>query len=511
MWLTGDYRYVSGSDYQSFASGESEAMRETARQRFEMLKERGAVSGDFESRFPPGALALRRALSPDGKYGGWLMKQPLVVVINETAFTHAGFSEEYAGLGLEEINSRVANELERRIGAWWTLADAGIVAAEYPMLDAARALEPMLEGDALEKQSRRVREAAKALTDAPSGLIYQPDGPFWYRGMAACNPLAESALVYEALEGLGAETLVISHTPTHDERITQRLDGQLVRADTGGRHSALVVEDSAMEAVYTDREERRPVVEDESYPITNSRMTPDDVEEFLSEADVVHIEEVGAGVTNPQRVTLERDGETMRAIFKTEATPERSTGSISSRRLTDIADRHVYELAAYRLDRLLGLNMVPPAIERRIGRETGTLQYWVENATSERERRAKEIDPDPLCPLTRDYALLELFDRLIYNTDRTQENILYLPDWRVVLIDHTRSFRVSSGIPEGVREVGLEQAPELARRLEELDRGTLNRALGKYIDDRQIRALLQRRDEMLAEWRASGGDDLPSR
>lgn len=89
--------------------------------------------------------------------------------------------------------------------------------------------------------------------------------------------------------------------------------------------------------------------------------------------------------------------------------------------------------------------MVPPAVERRIGRTTVTLQYWIEDAINERSRRRQGLETNGSCPLNKDYALLELFDRLIYNTDRTQENILYRPDWRVALINHTRVFRTHGG------------------------------------------------------------------
>lgn len=508
MWLTGDYRYTSKADYRSFADDETEAMREAARERFEIMKEQGRVEGDFDSQFPPGTLALRKALAPDGRYGSWLMDQPAMVVVNDTAFIHAGLSEEYAGASAAELNRRVREELETRIGAWQTLSKAGILAPEYPLLNAARALEPHLEDGAFDPHSREVRSAAETVVGATESLIFDPAGPFWYRGNAVCNELAESAVLNQALKGLNADNLVISHTSTPNQQITKRLDGRLIRIETGDRPSALVLEGDNRHALYDDRDEPSPVAVDDSHPLSRSGMSPEDIETFLTEAEIVSKEDVGAGVTNPQRVTLEHEGSRMRAIFKTVYAPPHSPTGMSDRRLIDLSDRHTYDLAAYRLDRLLGLGMVPPAVERRIGQVTGTLQYWVEDATNDRERRQQDIEPEAQCPLDKAYALLELFDRLIYNTDRTQENILYTPDWRVALIDHTRAFRTRTGIPDNVREVSLDKAPAFAKRLERLDHSKLKRELGEFLDTRQIRAILKRRDEMLAEWQKESAGEV---
>lgn len=511
MWLTGDYRYTSDADYRSFADDETEAMREAARERFEIMKEQGRVEGDFDSKFPPGTLALREALAPDGRYGSWLMEQPAMVVVNDTAFIHAGLSEEYAGASAAELNRRVREELKARIGAWRELSEAGILAPEYPLLSAARALESHLEDGAFDRQPRKVRSAAETVVGAPESLIFDPNGPFWYRGNAVCNELAESAVVDQALEGLGTESLVISHTPTPNHQVIMRLDDRLIRIETGDRPSALVLEADNRHALYADRDEPSPVAVDDSHPLSNSGMSAEDIEAFLSEAEIVSREDVGIGVTNPQRVTLEHKGARMRAIFKTVFAPPYSPTGMSDRRLIDLSDRHTYELAAYRLDRLLGLDMVPPAVERRIGQATGTLQYWVEDATNDRERRQQDIEPDAHCPLDKSYTLLELFDRLIYNTDRTQENILYTPDWRVALIDHTRAFRTRTGIPDNVREVSLDEAPALAEQLEQLDHSKLKRELGEFLGTRQIRAILKRRDEMLAEWRQAAAGAVSAR
>lgn len=511
MWLTGDFEYTSEDDFAAFAKDETVEMREAARERFDKLKAAGRVEGSFEELFPPGSLAMRQALSPDGEYGEWLMERPVSVVVEDTAFVHGGISEDYAGATAGALNDRARREMRELLEAWQTLADAGIVAPEYPMLNAARALEAQIEQGLPDRFPRRARKAAETLAGAFDSMLFDEAGPLWYRGNAECNPLVERAVLDKALAGLGATSLVISHTPVEDSRVTARMEGGLVRIDTGERGAALEIARGSRRVFYADEEEPQPPAYDDDYPVADQSMSREAIEDFLAEAEVVGMEDVGTGVTNPKRVTLERNGTRMRAVFKTETTPTRSTGRLNARRVANLADRHAHELAAYRLDRLLDLGMVPPAVERRIGRTTGTLQYWVENAVNERNRRKQGLEANGSCPMNKDYALLELFDRFIYNTDRTQENILYRPDWRVALIDHTRAFRTHGGIPENVRSVSLAEATGFGERLERLDRESLRTVLGDVLEDGQIRALLGRRDEMLAEWRQAQASEVAVR
>lgn len=501
MWLAGDFEYASSGDFDAFAADETAEMRDAARERFEALRSAGQVQGEFDKLFPPGSLALRRALKPDGTYGRWLLGRPVAVVINDTAFVHGGISDAYAGASAADLNRRAREELENLLDAWNELAAAGILSPDFPLLDAARALAPHVESGAFDRHPAALRAAARTLAGATDSILFDPDGPLWYRGNADCSALIEADVVDRALDSLGAETLVISHTPQEDGRIAARLDGRVIRLDTGESVALLVMDAGQRHVLYPDEPDPAPVTVRRAHPTASLPMDADALEAFLAGARVVHDEEVGAGVTRPRRLTLEKDGVRLRAIFKSEATRLRGTGRLQSRQLVNISDRWNHEVAAYRLDRLLGLDMVPVTVQREIRGQAGALQYWVEDGITELKRRRESIQPQPLCPMQGQYDALELFDRLIYNTDRTQENILYTRDWRVILIDHTRAFRTHDGRPDGVRHVEPGAVPEFFRRLASLDDGNLKSAVGQHLDAHQFRALLARRDEMLAEWR----------
>lgn len=146
------------------------------------------------------------------------------------------------------------------------------------------------------------------------------------------------------------------------------------------------------------------------------------IEEFLKKAKITKREKVGEGITKPEKVTLERDGKTMHAIFK---------------KVDEEYDSWRFEIAAYRLDRLLELGMVPPTVERSIRGRKGCLQLWVTGVTME---KYEGVPPDPEF-WRRQVSLMWIFDDLIANIDRHLNNAIVSPEYRLILIDNSKTFR----------------------------------------------------------------------
>jgi hypothetical protein len=223
------------------------------------------------------------------------------------------------------------------------------------------------------------------------------------------------------------------------------------------------------------------------------------VERFLAEARVTRIEPIGMGITNPDRATLELDGVTHLAIFKDiDDAPNPGGTPVDGGFIASLQDSYRLEIAAYVVDRIIGLGMVPATIKRRIRGYDGSLQWWVESKMSEADRLRQEIEiPDPAAWNQKVFKR-RLFDELIYNIDRTFDNLLITDTFEIRLIDHSRSFQsfeelrspeqlimFSRSLLEGLKRLEYE---ELARRLGEPN----------YLLDSQIRALLVRRDRLLA-------------
>jgi len=225
------------------------------------------------------------------------------------------------------------------------------------------------------------------------------------------------------------------------------------------------------------------------------------VEEFLSRAKVVSMEEIGTGITRPQRIYLEQDGETMKAAFKTvNLHYTRRTRFSDGAQKLNFTDNFAYERAAYLIDRMLGLRMVPVAVLRTIDGKQGAVIEWVGNAISEAERREQGIAPDDPLRLPHQRDVMKVFDALILNDDRNLGNeLIGVDDWKLNLIDHSRAFRLDKKLPAGFDVEPIALPAELYRRLEALDRASLKATVGKLLSGPQIKAMLARRDEILAK------------
>src|SRR4029077_19614046 len=184
-------------------------------------------------------------------------------------------------------------------------------------------------------------------------------------------------------------------------------------------------------------------------------------------------------------MTLTLGGSTRAAIWKT-------IDISSSPRRRDFGDTYRAECAAYRLDRLLGLGMVPATIQRTIHGHRGSLQLWVAPAMSEAERLRTHLLPPNVEAWDCQVYAVRFFDNLIFNPDRNRNNLLVTPDWEIRLIDHSRAFRTRVSLQDPQKLTRFSRS--LLAASDRLDEATLQRALGDYITIRQIRAILLRRD-----------------
>jgi hypothetical protein len=154
------------------------------------------------------------------------------------------------------------------------------------------------------------------------------------------------------------------------------------------------------------------------------------------------------------------------------------------------------EIAAYKLDRILGLDMVPPTIERRVGSDLASLQLWVENC-----RLLKDVDQRK-CPRPMSWAKQvcrqRTFDNLIANIDRNAGNLLVDQDWNLILIDHSRAF-ASNTMPFMKDMTRIDR--EFYEKLKALDLETLERELKPWVlTTGTLKDLLKRRDKIVARF-----------
>ena len=201
-------------------------------------------------------------------------------------------------------------------------------------------------------------------------------------------------------------------------------------------------------------------------------------EEYLRTAKVVKVSELPVGVTRPQRAYLEPGGPIASFAWKPLRPGVQSV----------YFESYKSEIAAYELDKLLGLNMVPVAVERRVNNDLGAAIMWVEGV-----RSWESVQPLPK-PATWGFQLarMKMLDDLISNSDRNKGNLIVDADWHIFLIDHSRAFVTDVKLPQELQNIDR----KLWDKMLALDAATLKTSLGAWLDGRQIQALLKRRDLM---------------
>ena len=206
------------------------------------------------------------------------------------------------------------------------------------------------------------------------------------------------------------------------------------------------------------------------------------IEAHLKQAGVTSIEDIGTGVTRPRRAHLTPAVPVESLVWKV-LPPGKRSGFWES---------YTSEIAAYELDKLLNMHMVPPAVERSIHGETGVAIMWLEGIRSVKQAGGKVPTGEIWGKSIRKMLL---FDNLIANADRNAGNILIGSPGELVLIDHSRAFIADRRMVNKIERVDA----ELWARMQTLTVEELTRALRPWLDDAAIGAMVHRRNQIGAE------------
>lgn len=224
----------------------------------------------------------------------------------------------------------------------------------------------------------------------------------------------------------------------------------------------------------------------------------EEAEHFLHTAEIISVKSFKTkGVTHPTKVELTDGKQTHFAVFKTidDYEPLKRLGG--GEKELQFSDRFEYEIAAYELDKLLGLGIVPPAVRRRIGSEVGSLSLWVVGAMTEWERlNVKNVHPPDTAAWNEQMYTIRLFLQLIYDTDYNNiNNLLVTPDWKIYKIDSSRAFRNHKQLR---KEKSLERfSRPVFVALRALTREDLQENLGPWLTKAQLNSLWVRRNLIL--------------
>ena len=220
----------------------------------------------------------------------------------------------------------------------------------------------------------------------------------------------------------------------------------------------------------------------------------EDAVDFLATATVVASEEIAGTMNKPLKLTLEKDGIRARAIFRT-VDVERDGMQNVREHARGFRDHYSYEVAAYELSRLLGLDNVPPATLRTLDGQQGSVQLWIEKAKGVHERLEEGIDPQHQQLWAFQKQNMAVFDNLIYNFDRNPGNMLIDVRGKVWFVDHTRAFKILPAL-NGRGEIRVVER-QLFENLRDLDPEQVRERLDPYLERTEIDALLERRKKLV--------------
>ncbi len=215
--------------------------------------------------------------------------------------------------------------------------------------------------------------------------------------------------------------------------------------------------------------------------------------DFLRTGLITVLGKVGEGITGARKVLVQKDDLRVHAIFRDVRVARQSGSGENSIQLRDDC---ILECAAYELNRLLGLDLVPPVVERKVRGKLGTLQVWIEGAETEKRRKKRGAPARDKVSLERQGQIILIFDNLILNDDRNSGNILHGPDGKVWMIDHTRAFRVNGELPYPGAVESCETT--LWRRLRSLKASELRKTLHPYLRPAEVQALIERKRQLVA-------------
>lgn len=206
------------------------------------------------------------------------------------------------------------------------------------------------------------------------------------------------------------------------------------------------------------------------------------MENYLGTAEIISVRELPEGRTGPWQVRLKDKKIEMRAIFKHINNP---------RPALFLAGSYKYEIAAYELDKLLHLNIIPPVVEREINGVKGSLQVYIENFMRESERKRADIEPLNPVAFQNIMELIKIFENLTYCKHDSMDIFIQKKDWKVWRVDFHEAF---SPLSKLFPDWELSSCPEeFYQNFLKLDENKVHERLKPYLNNEEIAALLARK------------------
>jgi hypothetical protein len=207
------------------------------------------------------------------------------------------------------------------------------------------------------------------------------------------------------------------------------------------------------------------------------------IEEYMRTAKIVRMESAPRGVTKSQRAYVEPGGPVESMTWK----------PLAGGRTGGFRESYKAEIAAYQINRLLAIDMVPPKAEREIDGVKGAVIMWVGPVQSFADLGGVPKPPPARAGIwSRQLIRAKMFHNLIGDIDPNLGNWLVDPEWNLILVDHSRALTPTSKLVHEMQHIDA----ALWDRMKALNQQSLTEAVGQWLDSGEVRAIVSRRDEM---------------
>jgi hypothetical protein len=227
-------------------------------------------------------------------------------------------------------------------------------------------------------------------------------------------------------------------------------------------------------------------------------LTKEQIKQFLLTAKVVSSRESSKGITHPPRLTLSDGTVTHDASFQS-IDEHKQMAQLGIGSEMNFVDSYKYNLAAYALAELLGIeDMLPVYVERKWKGTTGSLSWWLPVKMDEVERHKQKLTaPDPDAWNNQMYKI-RVFDQLVSDSDPNLTNVLIGENWKIWRVDFTRAFRLNKE-PKNPKDL-VRCDRQLLEKLKLLDANSLTEKTKSYLTKDEVKAVMARRDRIVAQF-----------
>ncbi len=239
-------------------------------------------------------------------------------------------------------------------------------------------------------------------------------------------------------------------------------------------------------------------------PAPAAELSVEQIRTFLKDAKVIRSGNTSKGVTAPKKLTLSDGNITHDAVFQAiddhQTVANLGGGGRQASTELNFVDSYRYNIAAYELAVLLGLgHMMPVYVERRWNGQVGSISWFVPTLMDESERLKKKIQPPNPTDWNNQMYRMRVFSSLVRDTDRNLTNVLITHQWKLMMIDFSRGFRLQEELLHQ-KDLGKIDR-QLLEKLEALTKDDVSRTTKDYLTKRELAAMLVRRDLLVAHFK----------